>query len=85
MFWPSSIRAEVQKYGGIVIKFHPIEIEKRKATLMNLTIRHGNDYCDSFIYQDGQLQPILTAEGRAVMEKLCNDSWGFGFYISEIC
>ncbi len=40
----------------------------RKATRINSTPATTTDYVGSFIYQDGQLQTILTPEGRVVVD-----------------
>ncbi len=39
----------------------------RKATHRNYKSTNNTDYVGSFIYQDGQLQTILTPEGRVVV------------------
>jgi len=52
----------------------------RKATHRNYKNTNNTDYCGSFIYQDGQLQTILTPEGRMVVY---GNSYEYQYFLKD--
>ncbi len=52
----------------------------QKATRINSTPATTTDYIGSFIYQDGLLQAILTAEGRVVVD---GSSYEYQYFLKD--